>query len=89
MEFLVLLLKGFHSALEKDFQPLAATNGEELHSIRHLATFICSADDVSKGVIFASTEISFPTGSTIVVGNVTGTESELADAVVDGCLLKG
>ena len=89
MEFLILLLKGFHTSLEMNFQPLAAMNREELHSLRHLATFINTANDVCKGVLAASTKVCLPTGCTIVVGDVAGAEPEFADTVVDGCLLKG
>jgi hypothetical protein len=70
-------------------QPFSAMNGEELHTLRYITTFIYTTNDVSKGVFAASTEISFPTGSTIVVGNVASTESELANPIVDGGLLKG
>ena len=89
MEFLILLLKGFHTSLEMHLQPLVATNREELHSFWHLATFIYSTDDVCKNVLAASTKVCLPTGCTIVVGYVAGAERELADAVVDGCLLEG
>ena len=88
MELRVLLLKGFHAAFKMHLQPLAAMNGEELHPFRHVATFIYSANDVCKGVIFACTEVRLPTGSTIVVGNVASAESELANAIVESCFLK-
>ena len=89
MELLVLLLEGFHASLEMHLQPSAAMNGEELHPFRHVATFIYTADDVSKGVIFASAEISFPTGSTIVIWNVASAEPKLTNTIVKCRLLEG
>ena len=88
MELSVLLLKGFHTSLEMHLQPLSALNGKELHTLRHIATFIYATNNVSKGIFTASPEVCFPTGSTIVVGNIASTESELAHAIVYGCFLQ-
>ena len=88
MELCVLLLEGFHASLEMYFQPLPALNGEELHTLRYVATFIYATNDISKGVFTASPKVRFPTGSTIVVGNVASAESELTYAIVDGCFLE-
>ena len=71
-----------------NLQPLAAVDGKELHTLRHAATLINAANHVGEGLVAASAEINLGTGHAIVVGDVAGTESELADAVVDGCLLK-
>ena len=89
MELLVLLLKSFHASLEMHLQPFPALNGEELHTLRHIATFIYAANDVGKGVFAASPEVRFPTGSTIVVRDVAGTETKLAHAIVECCPLQG
>ena len=82
VEFLVLLLECFHASLEMYFQPLPTMDGEELHALRHIATFINAANDVSKGIFAASPEVCFPTGSTIVVGNIASAETKLAHAIV-------
>ena len=89
VEYLVLLLEGFHAALEMNFQPLAAANREKLHALRHVAALINSANNVSESIVAASAEINLGTGHAVVVGNVAGAEPEFADTVVDGCLLKG
>ena len=88
MELRVLLLKGFHATLKMHLQPSAAMNGEELHSCGHVATFINTANDVSKGVLAASTKVMFGTGCTIVVGDVAGTKSELTNAILKCSFLK-
>ena len=89
IELLILLLEGFHAALEVNLQPLAAADGEESHTLRHAATFINTTNHVGEGLAAASAKIRLRTGHAVVVRNVAGTESELADAVVDGRLLKG
>ena len=89
IELLVLLLEGFHAALEMNLQPFAIANRKEPHTLRHAATLIYTTYHVGESLAAASTKIHFCTGHTVVVRDVAGTESELADAVVDGSLLKG
>ena len=88
IELMVLPLEGFHAALEMNLQPLAAVDGKELHTLRHAATLINAANHVGEGLVAASAEINLGTGHAIVVGDVAGAESELANAVVDSRLLK-
>ena len=89
VELLELLLKGFHAALEVNLQPFAATDWEEFHALRHAATFINTTNHVGEGLAAASAKIRLSTGHAVVVGDVAGTKSELADTVIDGRLLKG
>ena len=89
IELLVLLLEGFHAALEVNLQPFAATDWEEFHALRHAATFINTTNHVGEGLAAASAKIHLRTGHAVVVRDVAGTKSELADTVVDGRLLKG
>ena len=89
IELLELLLEGFHAALEMNLQPLAIADRKESHTLRHVATFVDTANHVGEGLAVASTKIHFCTAHAVVVRNVAGTESELADAVVDSSLLKG
>ena len=89
VELLELLLEGFHTSLEMNLQPFAAADGKESHTLRHTATLINTANHVGEGLVAASAKIHFCTGHAVVVGDVAGTESEPADAVVDGRLLKG
>ena len=89
VELLELLLESFHAALEMNLQPLAIADGEESHTIRHAAAFVDTANHVGEGLAAASAEISLGTGHAVMVRDVAGAESELADAVVDGSLLEG
>ena len=89
VELLELLLEGFHTALEMNLHPLAIVDRKESHTLRHAATLINTTNHVSESFAAASTEVLFGTSHTVVVRDVAGTESELADAVVDGRLLKG
>ena len=59
VEFLVLFLEGFHASLEMHLQPLPALNGEELHALRNVTTFIYAANDINKSIFAASPEVSF------------------------------
>ena len=88
MELRVLLLKSFHASIEMHLQPLPAMDGEKLHALRNISTFIYASNDVSKGIFAASPEVRFPTGSTIVVGNIASAETKLAHAIVYGCFLE-